>query len=290
MNKMRSIESDEIGDLLDWKPMMLLDKTFFGPAFVDSLVSRSPTFIKSKGGKELPLELWISILDFAVADGSEPHDYALVRPCTLGRRQDGGKLLCFQRFKRWTSFGTIQNSSGVEDYHLSLALPDRNFNRLHKPFMNRDYGQSTQVPTELLDSKIDFLHVKLTVPDVIKYLEGGRCRICWGARTIGGNGAGCHLAHSFFGKISNIGWEIMHWNIHFDLPILCPLCVGMEYTMDCVRRDIQRDQPHETQREDYISWLETRLQELGFGKISVPRLSPPRGLRQSAGYLFIDSD
>ncbi|KAH7233528.1 hypothetical protein BKA59DRAFT_517960 [Fusarium tricinctum] len=283
---MRPIESGEIGDLLDWKPMMLLDKTLFGPAFVDSLVSRSPTFIKSKGGKELPLELWISILDFAVANGPEPHDYAFVRPFTLGRRQDDGKLLFFQRFKRWTSFGTIQDIHGVEDYHLSLALPDRNFNRLHTPFMNREYGHPIGIPTELLDSKIDFLHVKLTVPDVIKYMEGGRCRICWGARTIGGNGVGCKLAHSFLGKWSHIGWEITVWDARFDLPILCPLCVGIEHTMDCVRREVQRDQPYDTQRADYISWLETRLQELGFGTISVPRLPPPPGLRPSGGYLF----
>ncbi|SPJ87832.1 uncharacterized protein FTOL_12301 [Fusarium torulosum] len=283
MNKMRPVELGEVDDLLDWKPLLLLNKTLFGPAFVDSIVSRSPTLIKSKGGKELPLELWISILAFAVAENSEPHDYALVRPFTFERREDGGKELICQRFKRWTAFGTIQTSSGVEDYHVFLAHPDKNLDSYRNPFRNRDYGNPIRIPTELLNSTIDFLHVRLTVPDVIKYLEGGSCQLCWGERTVGGNGVGCRVAHSFLG-----GWEVLFWDALSDLPMLCPLCIGMEHAVVCLRRRVQWDQGYATHRAEYTSWLQTKLQELGFGTTSKPRLSLPSGLRPSGGYLSSD--
>jgi hypothetical protein len=283
MNKMRPVESGEVHDLLDWKPLLLLNKTLFGPAFVDSIVSRSPTLIKSKGGKELPLELWISILAFAVAENSEPQDYALVRPFILETREDGGKDLICQRFKRWTAFGTIQTSSEVEDYHVFLAHPDRNLGSYHNPFRNRDYGNPIRIPTELLDSTIDFLHVRLTVPDVIKYLEGSSCQLCWSERTIGGNGVGCRVAHRFLG-----GWEVRFWDALSDLPMLCPLCVGLEHAIECLQRRVPLEQGYATYREEYTLWLETKLQGLGFGKISNPRPPRPSGLRPSGGYLSSD--
>ncbi|KAM0192711.1 hypothetical protein ACHAPA_005812 [Fusarium lateritium] len=281
---MRPAELSEVDDLRHWKPLLLFNKTLFGPAYVDSLVSHSPTLIKSKGGKELPLELWLSILAFAVAEGPEAHDYALVRPFKLETRKDGGKVMTCQKFKRWTSFGTIEDAIGVEDYNLYLAHPDKDFHSHRNPFRNREYGHPISIPTELLDSKIDFLHVRLTVQDVIKYLEGGGCQLCCGDRTIGGYCAGVEVAYSWFEGLETL-LETLMWYDCFGLPILCPLCVGREYSEKCLQRS-EWDRSYATDHAEYFLWLETTIQEQGFGTASKPPL--PRtsgfGLRPSGAY------
>ncbi|KAM0244524.1 hypothetical protein ACHAP5_006205 [Fusarium lateritium] len=289
MNKMRPAESNEVDDLCLWKPLLLFNKSLFGPAYVDSLVFRSPTLIKSKGGKGLPLELWLSILAFAVAEGPEAHDYALVRPFKLETRKDGGKVLTSQKFKRWTSFGTIPDAIGVEDYNLYLAHPDKDLHSHRNPFRNREYGHPVSIPTELLDSKINFLQVRLTVQDVIKYLEGGGCQLCCGDRTLGGYCVGIEVAYRWFEGFESLHEEIVMWYDCFGLPILCPLCVGREYSEKYLQR-FERDWAYATHHAEYFSWLETTIQEQGFRtalKSPLPRASG-FGLRPSGAYLSSD--
>ncbi|KAF4998904.1 hypothetical protein FGRMN_2835 [Fusarium graminum] len=151
---MRPVLSNELRNLLIQRPLLLFNQTLFGPAFVDNIVRRSPPNITSKGGKRLPLEIWYCILEFS--HSSEAHDYALVRPQIIARGTNGGKELVCQKFKRWTSFGTIRILDNVENYNFLLAHPDRLYPGYLDPSnspQSRDDGRSVSIPVETFNSK-----------------------------------------------------------------------------------------------------------------------------------------
>ncbi|KAF9768874.1 hypothetical protein IL306_013768 [Fusarium sp. DS 682] len=187
---MRSVDTDEISKLLEWKPLMLLNMTVSGPAFIESVVARSPALItsKSKGGKVLPLELWDIILEFAISDPKD-HKYTLVRPGSLQQASVGGEgeeLIC-SKYKRWSAFGMIQDYEELSAYAVYLAHPDST-QRRPNPFGDpntRQFGPPASLPTTMCSSKIKCLHVSLTVPDVIRYLEDGRCQFYRGEHITG---------------------------------------------------------------------------------------------------------
>ncbi|KAF5662708.1 hypothetical protein FHETE_7814 [Fusarium heterosporum] len=252
---MRPVSSKEVHKLLKWRPLLLLNKTLFGPAFVDSIVRRSSAHITSKGGNGLPLELWCSILQFS--QSSDSNDYALVRPQIIARGTDGGKELICQKFKRWTSFGTIKTLEGIENCNLLLAHPDKHRVGLHNPFNSphsREYGRPVSIPVEALDSKVNFLHVRLEVPDVIKYLEGGSWNTCLDERIIGR-----------FGKRYAIANWLLHehddLNRHYYIMMLCPVCVGAEHALSELKR---RPGTYDFFQGPQISILKKRLRELEF--------------------------
>ncbi|KAF5973957.1 hypothetical protein FBULB1_8026 [Fusarium bulbicola] len=175
---MRSVVPEEIGDLLKWRPLMLLNRTLLGPAYVESIVSYSPAVIASQGGIRLPLEIWYMIIDFSKCS-PENYRYSLVRPMTSTR---GDELVC-KRYQRWSPFGNIKQHEEIEMYHFYLAHPEK----LHHPvldsscpnpfyFRSPSFGSPCAFPTALLASKTKFLYVALTVPDVIKNLEDDRSK------------------------------------------------------------------------------------------------------------------
>ncbi|KAF4420131.1 hypothetical protein FACUT_11296 [Fusarium acutatum] len=187
---MRPVVPEEIGDLLKWRPLMLLNRTLLGPAYIESIVSYSPALITSQGGKRLPLEVWGMIIDFS-SRCPENHRYSLVRPKLLQTSAGGDELVC-ERYKRWLPFGNIKQLEEIEMYRFYLAHPDK----LHHPDLDSScpnpfyfpipsFGSPCAFPTALLASKTRFLHLELTVPDVIKNLEYGYCTCCSGKHVVG---------------------------------------------------------------------------------------------------------
>ncbi|KAL6916411.1 hypothetical protein FSST1_007906 [Fusarium sambucinum] len=178
---MRPAHDDEAEMLAHWKPIIILNKTLRGPAYVESLVSQSPTLITSSArGRTLPLELWYIILD-SIANDPDPHDYALVRPIDLkvdGRRN---KTLMCVKLQRWLSMDQLQDEAKVFAANKYLARPDLRFSDILYPFLKfSEPSTRWEIPARVLSSKYKTVHVAITVPDVIKYLEDVRCDICLG--------------------------------------------------------------------------------------------------------------
>ncbi|EWG48977.1 hypothetical protein FVEG_08611 [Fusarium verticillioides 7600] len=223
---MRPVVPEEVGDLLKWRPLMLFNKTLLGPAYIESIVSSSPTLITSQGGKTLPLEVWYMIIDFSNLC-PENHRYSLVRPKLLQTSAGGDKLVC-ERYKRWSPFGNIKEIRELEMYRFYLAHPDRLYNpaldsTCPNPFSLSfpSSGSPCAFPTALLASKTKFLHLELTVPDVIKNLEDGYCTCCFGKHVFGSDFVLSGASTRWYSQLA--GGLIPMFLAGF---FICPVCVG----------------------------------------------------------------
>ncbi|GKU07453.1 hypothetical protein FLAG1_10387 [Fusarium langsethiae] len=132
---MRPAHDDEAETLAHWKPMIIINETVLGPAYVESLVSQSPVLItsKTKGQKTFPLELWCMILDL-IANDPDPHRYALVRLIDLKVDDRRNKRLVYVKVKRWLTMGSLQYETEAIAAHGYLARPDLTFEDLPFPF------------------------------------------------------------------------------------------------------------------------------------------------------------
>ncbi|KAL4731624.1 hypothetical protein ACLX1H_000600 [Fusarium chlamydosporum] len=172
---MRPVYNDEAGSLVYWRPLILLDKTLRGPAYVESLVSQCPTLISTNiaGRKTLPLEVWYIILDFVTND-PDPHAFALIRAQYLQTDCINNKTLVCTKINQWRSFGSLQSRRSIVAANKYLARPDLVFDDLDSPFGDiQESSRAWEIPTRIFSSTIKALHVGITVPDIIKYLESG---------------------------------------------------------------------------------------------------------------------
>ncbi|EXK83175.1 hypothetical protein FOQG_12528 [Fusarium oxysporum f. sp. raphani 54005] len=255
---MRIVNSKELGNLVMWRPLMLLDKTLLGPAYVESVVSRSPALIASQAGKRLPLELWDMIINFAKRY-TKDHRFFLVQPIRLQTSVRGDELVCC-KFQRWSPFGNIRKSEEIEIYRFYLAHPDK----LSRPGMNsscpnpfgdpltREFGSLCTFPTALLKTA-KFLHVELTVRDIIRYLEDWDCKICSGTRVTGAD-----ILSGFVPQNKEYSQLLGGVPPSAAEPLICPLCVGLNYTWQSINTRNRFVPP--MSREDYRSWLVKRLE------------------------------
>ncbi|KAF4956989.1 hypothetical protein FGADI_3401 [Fusarium gaditjirri] len=274
---MRPVVPEEVDDLLKSRQVMIFNRTLLGPAYIETLVSCSPRLITSKGGKRLPLEVWYMIIDFANRY-PENHQYFLVLPKLLQTNAGGDELVC-ERFKRWLPFCDIKTLKGFEMFQFFLAHPDESDNpnldpkrlrffyhpypsAIFSPFSSSisfpfsSFDSTCAFPAALLASKIKFLHVELTVPDVIKNVEDGKCDCCLRKHVIGTDFKGRQ------GNRWNTFWELLDGLSDWYMTgfFFCPLCVGPEHA----RESIDVHESTSLSREEYNSWLLDRLESLGF--------------------------
>ncbi|KAH7154064.1 hypothetical protein DER46DRAFT_627991 [Fusarium sp. MPI-SDFR-AT-0072] len=201
---MRLAESKDLSNLVMWRPLMIINKTLLGPAYVESVVSHSPGRIASQGGKRLPLELWDMIIDFAKRY-PEDHRFSLVQPIRLQTSVRGDEL----------------------------------------------FGSLCTFPTALLETA-KFLHVNLTVPDIIRHLEDGDCNICSGTRVTGSD-----ILSGFVPRNKECSQLLDGVPPSVAEPLVCPLCVGLNHTWQSINTRNRYVPP--MSREDYRSWLVKRL-------------------------------
>ncbi|CAG7559763.1 unnamed protein product [Fusarium equiseti] len=227
--------------------MMILDKTLYGPAYVESLVARNPGLVTSKtcNRKTLPLEVWYMILDTITNDQSQ-HDFAFVRANSIEMGGKRGRALVCDRVNRWASLGALRNEHEAEEVNMYLARPDLTFRLLPNPFRFDGASQPWEIPTLLFSSKIKSLHVEITVPDFIKHFEDGGCRCCHNSRTI---------RRQIYKEIdSQRGFSRVRWSMF--MPVMCPVFVGLEAFEGCTqvfRRSSSRA---------YLAWLREELKKL----------------------------
>ncbi|KAM0559841.1 hypothetical protein ACHAPJ_003789 [Fusarium lateritium] len=250
------VVANEADQLVEWKPLLLLNKSHLGSAFVHSIIACSPNHITSKSGKRLPVELWLDILDFATIK-CETDLYTLVQPHYIRTNYNGDKDLVCRKIREWEAFGYLQDNDHFFAAEFFLAKPDRLLFSHDNPFglpETRQYGLSVTIPIDMLACGTEFLYVKLTVPDVIKYLEDGDCRICRGGHTVGRGFCGAGIARRFLNLEARTGGKTLN--------MICPLCVGPVHAMDSLY--IQAGEGGLKSSELYRAWEMQRLRQLGF--------------------------
>jgi len=129
--------------------MMILDKTLYGPAYIESLIAQNPGLVTSKtyGRKTLPLEIWHTIFDIITNDPSL-HDFALLRANYIEGGNMMGQTLACNKINRWTSLGMLRNEDEVEDANKYLARTDLTCRDLPFPFHLNDVSQPWEIPLE----------------------------------------------------------------------------------------------------------------------------------------------
>ncbi|KAJ4118891.1 hypothetical protein NW768_010630 [Fusarium equiseti] len=224
---MRPVHADEAETLVTWKPMIILDKTLYGPAYIESLVAQNPGLVTSKTNgrktrKTLPLEIWHMILEIITNDPGS-HDFALLRANHIELGDSMGQTLACNKINRWKSLGTLRNEYEVEEANGYLARPDLAFRYLPNPFHLGDVSRTWEIPTRVFSSRIKSLHVQVAVHDFIKYLEGGRCNLCSNKRTVMRElSTEVNSQHDFS--------RLRFW---MYISVMCPVCVGLHATKRC---------------------------------------------------------
>ncbi|SCV47913.1 uncharacterized protein FFB14_10089 [Fusarium fujikuroi] len=217
------------------------------------------------------------IIDFS-SRSPETHRYSLVRPKLLRKSAGGDELVCERyqrwRYQYWLPFGNIKHLKGIEMYHFYLAQPDNlchsNRDPLYiNPFYFPFYRLSPcTFPTALLASKTKFLHVALTVPDVIRYLEDGHCSSCYGKHVVGSEIVpGTSRRWARFSQLLGVSITVFPPGL-----FICPLCVGLEHaweSIDAWKSHNLTGKKYNVARKEYNSWLLDRLESLGYER---PRL------------------
>jgi hypothetical protein len=119
--------------------------------------------------------------------------------------------------------------------------------------------QFLEIPLIALDSNIKTLFSHIQVTDIISTVELGMCHLCHRHRDII---TGWEVIESRR-FLSYTGLELGWWNVI----IPCPLCVGLDYSMECLKQGPQGGQ-HESASEipyaEYVAWLDARKKELGY--------------------------
>ncbi|RBR20932.1 uncharacterized protein FIESC28_05084 [Fusarium coffeatum] len=244
---MRPVRGDEAEDLAKWKPMMILDKTLYGPAYVESLVARDPGLVTSKTSvrKTLPLEIWYIILDI-ITDDPSLHDFAIVRANCIEIGGKRGRVLVCNRVNQWASLGALRDEHEVEEANKYLARPDLTFRLLPNPFHLDGASQPWEIPSLLFSSKIKCLHVEITVPDFIKHFEDGNCHCCSNTRTIH------RQIYKTIGGLQE--FQRVTWSMF--MPVMCPVCVGLEAFERCTVVFGR------SKAGAYLAWLKEELMKL----------------------------
>ncbi|KAI4174139.1 MAG: hypothetical protein LQ343_002474 [Gyalolechia ehrenbergii] len=246
--------------LLDKKPILLLNslvlpiRTFVRYVIADALPGAAG---------RLPTEIWLKIMEFIeVKDGK----YEAVQPTSIVPSNGGVMLHC--RVVA-LDFGTWDNRAEVEAAEQWLQSPHTYDQQCESEeefiFGVKDTNKTYAIsfPTALASSGAsvsalrapDCLFTAITVPDVISWLQNGRCWVCDGDRDIcpGCTGGKAQEFDAFMGCGDALA---------------CPLCMGLDF-MDEDNKFLQKyywDKPPRAEAAARNARLVARWAELGYLK------------------------
>ncbi|RSL62811.1 hypothetical protein CEP53_004612 [Fusarium sp. AF-6] len=252
---MRPIDSSELDELIQRKPILMLDLDRLTINFIDNIVRQSPGHITTKqGNKRLPLEIWLEILEWAKLW----YRHALMQPQGL---DDGSTntLICFE-IPEWEACGQLEDDSAVRNYQYYLDRPGDGPDD-DRPFLlpqTLDNILTYKVPITALNKDDRMLYGDLTVPDVIAWAEDGECGLCGQGRYIcAGCGGGRQITENFF-----FDWASGDCSYR----LLCPLCIGLKNARKGLWQEEARHEGKEGYftDEEYDAWVQGLFQELGY--------------------------
>ncbi|RSL99005.1 hypothetical protein CEP52_009996 [Fusarium oligoseptatum] len=204
---MRPIDNSDLNELLQRKPILMLDAIGLTINFIETLVRRSPSLITTNNGKKtLPLELWLEILEWTRL-WRWP---LLVQPQSL---EEGSidALVCAS-IPKWTRCGYLADDRGIKG-----PKPQRPFLLPHAP----TEASIFKVPITALGQESKLLYGGLTVSDIMARVEDGKRFVCEGNGSIC---AGCGGGHEI---TKNFSFDWVCGDCSYQL--LCPLCIGLGY-------------------------------------------------------------
>ncbi|CAK7237345.1 hypothetical protein SCUCBS95973_009928 [Sporothrix curviconia] len=314
---MKPVTYGQIGQLTS--TVLILNKSRLGVAFVEGLLSRSPSNITTKTkNMSLPPELWHCILGWAGASSSgqqllRSDMYVLVQPSTAQTLDHADAVIACAAIPWRRHCYRLRYSDQVDDYERFMANPsqhvcspecrvhfyaeskeegeegeekeeegkaegDKNKKQLKKLLFSYgldsdsdggdDDASSTissddacaepiAVPTVALLAPTPILYSRPSVPDVISFVEHGRCCICGNSRTMC---MGCRD-----GRRARENFLAENYPGDCGATLMCPLCIGIEASAEHLERyGPEYWGPDDPDEDFYHDKMTDRLVELSY--------------------------
>ncbi|KAL8655147.1 MAG: hypothetical protein Q9210_001057 [Variospora velana] len=249
-------------DLLAKKPILLLDTSILPlRSFVRYVAANA--FVGGAAGK-LPTEIWLKIIEHAKPE--EPQHVA-VQPTGIVPSKCGSMLHCraidlnlgtfddraqVEAAERWLQSPRTydQEQRGSEEEIIFKAKDTNNTYAIFFPGVV-PASSGASVPASL--SVQDCVFTAITVPDVISWLQDGRCWVCRGDRDIcpGCTGGKAQEFDAFMGCGETLA---------------CPLCMGLEFMFEdkAFLEKYYWDEPPSDEKAARDARLRARWAELGY--------------------------
>ncbi|KAL8894932.1 MAG: hypothetical protein Q9192_003956 [Flavoplaca navasiana] len=254
---MHPLEAADIQqDLLFRGPILLLDTSATAIRFVIQLV------LADKFPILLPMELWLNIID--QYHKSTARNFVAVRATSISITPASKMLHCRKVLLDVSS--SLDNTKAVidaedflnhppdhdegsQDYNLILAEGPDEVCAIEFP----NQGPTITSTTTAALSAPNCLFTAVTVPDVIAWLEDGRCWVCRGRRWIcpGCTGGVAQEFDAFMGC---------------GVELACPLCMGLDFMQEDKEflQEYYWDAPLADEKEARDARTSARLAELAY--------------------------
>jgi hypothetical protein len=257
--------------------------------FAQLLIPSNDNVRSAKGRVSLPIEIWIMILEYLVADAPsvERKDRLcyvqadrLIRATLVWpeNNENNGLKATFLRCHRVRILdspicGDLYDAAEVQNYETFLHEPHKSFK-----YSEMGWDQYNKPPEDLPSLQIErpetnfsvlvacsggytgllsaffnqSLFYRIEVPDIISIFEDGRCGFCGGARFVC---PGCGGRGDRFDTFMGCGVDLA-----------CPLCMGLDFAWDA--KDFLNanygEDPEEEELEQFNQESNERLEELGY--------------------------
>ncbi|KAF0315649.1 hypothetical protein GQ607_017136 [Colletotrichum asianum] len=264
---LKPVTQSRVAGISDRLPVLLLERNQWPASYVKSLVKKSPACITSRKGTQLPLELWLDIIEIVEY---APDYCALLQPVSV-RETDGRSLLVCVEITDWDTCGELKYTWAYY-HHL--------YNPYQKDgYMKMEEGEEEPRPWRIpeVTPENEILIDLGSIPEekdqhfgiwrdvearhIIAFMEGGRCWTC-------GDNRWMYTA-------SRQGWEIQDsyrfgacWPDDGGSYFLCPLCCGedaMDVCVDIMRMVYREGYDSDDEEVNKLEkWCDQRLEELKY--------------------------
>ena len=232
---MKPIKFDQVTESFLENRLLIFKRGSPAWRFLGRLLSRENTTVASKGGTTLPPELWNIIHEQTYEE-----NFVLVK-ATIESDTDKKKVLACQEVELSSRLGHLENSRMIDACEQLLnSANDIDHDQLREEMMegveviggdSDEYDWIFGVPKIKKRQKTHrivlragkkqnrrrCLYAELTVPDVIARIEGGKCGLCGGKRSlcVGCNGAAFDL----------------FMDARCGPVVVCPICVDVTLSL-----------------------------------------------------------
>ena len=243
--------------------MLLADQILQDLRYVGRAIAHKS--ITSKHGVELPTEVWLMIFTLALAEKRKP-DFQIVRILSVENSLLGKIIHCTRLdTSGLPECGSLENSTKVREFEWLLAYPDSSAARSAFPAFDIDQTELQDEDEEIFSVTLDnsgadqrllppCLFIDISVPDIIAYVEGGKCRVCEPDRYICPDPVCGEAGRAFETVLDRCA----------ELP--CPLCLGLDFMREDeeFHQRYDGDHPSEEEEEERCEKIECRHRELGY--------------------------
>ncbi|KAK1837660.1 hypothetical protein CCHR01_19720 [Colletotrichum chrysophilum] len=264
---LKPVTQSRVADISDRLPVLLLERNQWPASYVKSLVKKSPACITSSKGTQLPLELWLDIIEIVEY---APDYCALLQPVSV-RETNGPCLLVCVEITDWDTCGELKYTRAYE-HHIYNPYQKDGYVKMKegdeepRPWRIPEVTPDNEILIDLGSVPEEEDHLvgiwcDVEVRHIIAFMKGGNCSTCGELRWL-------YIA-------SRQGWEIQDthrfgacWPDDGGSYFLCPLCCGedaMDVCVDIMRMiDRERYESDDEEVKKLDKWCDERLEELKY--------------------------